>query len=237
MNFECDRSPEYMDQGVRLEVRLQLERWNSSTTWFPIRYYTETLVVPSEYESLVELDSSMTSVRAQEDLYNTSLPLMVVSTDIYKFLTIQEYICGDVVQNLTDDMQLELRWVQRYGRRAKVEAEATWFLDDINIRIWNGTSFLQVLSEDFNSDQLMLNELYTVQSAVIRMWRCGVGTPGNSFIEFRGGHIMSGGITRRSINILIHPIDIFVSSEDSSECKLRCCYLVVVVAILHEVAE
>ena len=215
---------------------MQSESLNSSTIWFPIRYYTQGLEAPSEYESLVELDSSMTSVRVLEDLYNTSLPLMVVSTDIYKFLTIQEYICGDVVQNLTDDMQLELRWVQRYGRAANVVTEANWFLDDINIRIWNGTSFLQVLSEDFNSDQLMLIEPYTLQSAVITMQRCGLGTPSDRYIEFRGGHIMSGGITRRSIKILVHPIDMFVPSEESSECKLRWCFfLVVVVATLHEV--
>ena len=185
----------------------------------------------------MELDSSMTSVRVLEDLYTTSLPLKVVSSGISDFIPIREYICGDVDQNLTENMQLELRWLQRFGRRANVEREATWYLDDINIRIWNGTSFLQVLSEDFNSNQLMLIEPYTVQLAVITMQQCGLGLSSDRFIEFLGGHMMSGGITRRSINILIHPNDILVSSEESSECKLRCCYLVVVVAILHEVAE
>ena len=221
MNFVCDQTPEYIDQGVRLEVRLQSVSMNSPSTWFPIRYYTQGLEAPSEYESLVELDSSMNSVTVQEDLYNTSLPLMVVSTEIGQFYTIREYICGQIVQNLTEDMQLEWRWVQRFGRRATMETEATWILDDINIRIWNGTSFLQVLSEYFNRDQLMLIETYTVQLAVITMQRCGLGlSPSDRYVEFRGGHIMSGGITRRSIKILNHPIDIFVSSEESTECKL-----------------
>ena len=146
---------------------------NSSTTWFPIRCYTQSLEAPSKYESLVELDSSMTSVRALEDLYNTSLPLMAVSSGISQFIPIREYICGQIVKRLTNDMQLELRWLQRYGRRAKANREATWYLDDINIRIWNGTSFFQVLSEDFNRDQLMLIEPYTVQSASITMQQCG----------------------------------------------------------------
>ena len=237
MDFDCDQRPEYIDQGVRLEVRLQSESLNSSSTWFPIRYYTPSVEVPSEYVSLVELDSSMNSVTVLEDLYNTSLTLMVISSGLFQFLTIREYICGQIVQNLTQDTQLELRWLQRYGRTANVGTEANWFLDNINIRIWNGTSFLQVLSEDFNSDQLMLIEPYTVQSAVITMQRCGLGlSPSDRYVEFRGGNMMLG-ITRRSINILIHPIDIFVSSEESSECKLRCCYLDVVVAILHEVTE
>ena len=218
LNFECDQAPEYIDQGVRLEVRLQSESLNSSTIWFPIRYYTPRLEVPSEYESLVELESSMTSVRAQEDLYNTSLPLMVVSSGISQFITIREYICGQIVQNLTEDMELELRWVQRFGRRANVTTEATWFLDDINIKIWNGESFL-VLSEDFNNDQLMLIKPYTVQLAVITMQRCGLGlSPSDRYIEFHG-RMHSGVVTRRSINILKDLSKIVVSSEGSSECK------------------
>ena len=229
LNSDCEQRPEYIDQGVRLEIRLQSANLNSRSTWFPIRYYTPSLVVPSEYESLVEFDSSMTSVRAQGDLYNTSFPLMVVSSGIAQFLTIREYLCGQIVQNLTEDMELEWRWVQRYGKAADMVTEATWFLDDINIRIWNGTSFLQVLSEDFNNDQLILNELYTVQLAEITMLRCGLGTPPHDYyIEFRGC-MHSGNVTRRSINILNHLSEIFVFSEGSNECKLwvlgYCCYI------------
>ena len=220
LNFACDRPPEYIDQGVRLEIRLLSENLTSSSTWFSIRYYTPKLDVPSEYESLVELDSSMTSVRVLEDLYNTSLPLMNVSSGIADFIPIREYICGQIVQNLTEDKQLELRWVQRFGKKAMQEKDATWILDDINIRIWNGTSVFQVLSEDFNRDQQTLIEPYTVQLAVITTQRCGLGMPQNRFIEFLGGHLMSGDITRRSINILIQPINIFVASKESTECKL-----------------
>ena len=186
-----------------------------------IRYYTQSLEVPSEYESLVELDSSMASVTAHRAIYTTILPLMVVSPGIGQFHTIREYICGQIVQNLTEDMQLELRWLQKFGRRANESTEATLFLDDINIRIWNGMSFLQVLSEDFNSDQMMLIEPYTLQSAVITMQRYGLGSPSDRYVEFRGSDMMSGGITRRTFKILVSPIDMFVPSEESSECKLR----------------
>ena len=65
LNFQCDRPPEYIDEGVGLEVRLQSANYNGGKTWFPIRYYTPRLEVPSEYKSLVELDSAMTMVSAE----------------------------------------------------------------------------------------------------------------------------------------------------------------------------
>ena len=149
---------------------------------------------------------------------------MVVSSGISQFIPIREYICGQIVQNLTNDMQLEMCWMQRFGRRALAATEATWFLDDINIWIWNGTSLLQVLSEDFNRDRLVLNETYSMQLGVITMQRCGLGvTPSDRYVEFRGGD-MSTIRTRRSIRIISHPIYMLVSSDECSECKLRCFY-------------
>ena len=45
---------------------------------------------------------------------------------------------------------MQLRLMQRFGRRANSDDEATWFLDDINIRFWNGENFLPVLHQNFS---------------------------------------------------------------------------------------
>ena len=147
----CNDSPTLIDQGVRLEVRSQV--LDSSNIWFPIRYYTPSRVVPSTYLSLVVLNSSNITVRAQASIYNSTFPLLHVNSN--QTLLIREYICGPLVQNFTELIQLrcaqvQLRLMQRFGRRANSDDEATWFLNDINTRFWNGENFLPVLHQNFS---------------------------------------------------------------------------------------
>ena len=149
--YECNDYQILIDQGVRFEVRSRM--LNSSNDWFPIRYYTPSLVVPSTYPSLVVLDSSNITVTAQAANYNSSLPLLHVNST--QMLLIWEYICGPLVQNFAELIQLrytqvQLRLMQRFGRGANRENEATWFLDDINIRFWNGEYFFPAMHQNFS---------------------------------------------------------------------------------------
>ena len=45
---------------------------------------------------------------------------------------------------------MQLRLMQRFGKIADSNDEATWFLNDINTRFWNGKFFLPVLHQNFS---------------------------------------------------------------------------------------
>lgn len=137
LHFGCDR-PTYIDQGIRFEVNV--EDWNS------IRFYTPALTVPTN--SLVQLDATDSSVIAQARRYNSSLPLLFVNST--EPITVREYLCGRYVSLLREGTRLRLRWMQRYRTNIAVDV-ATWFLDDINIRLWNGECFTSIFSDNFDN--------------------------------------------------------------------------------------
>ncbi len=182
-------SPTLIDQGVRLEVRLLPTSSSTNSIWFPIRYYKPSLVMPRDYRSLVDSDSSKRSVKAEQLLYISSLSLLLVNTS--ESILITEYFCG---QNFREYLQLELCWMQKFGSSADYNY-FTWMLDDINIRIWNGMFILQVLSQDFSSrDSMVYNQVL----GEVQAPSCGTPSSGNvlHFIESSNGNL-----TRRSMNI------------------------------------
>ena len=188
LKFGC-MPPTLIDQGVRLEVRLLPTSSSTTSIWFPIRYYTPSLVMPNDYRSFVDLNSSKSSVMAAALWYNSSFPLLLINTS--ESIHITEYFCG---HNFREYMRLELRWMQRFGSSAEYNY-STWMLDDINIRIWNGTCFLQLLSQNFSSrDSMSYNQLLGEVQAP------SCGTPGSgNVLHFIGRN--KGIRTRRSINI------------------------------------
>ena len=192
LKFGCI-PPTFIDQGVRLEVRLLESSSSTNSIWFPVRYYTPSLVMPSVYRSLVDLNSSKSSVVAASLRYNSLFPLLLINTS--ESIHITEYFCG---QKFREYLQLELRWMQRFGSSAEYNY-STWMLDDINIRIWNGTCFLQLLSQDFSSRDLMSYDLLLGE---VKAPSCGTLGSGN-VLHFIGSN--SGSPTRRSINFKITP--------------------------------
>ena len=84
--------------------------------------------------------------------------------------------------------------MQRFGSSAEYNY-STWMLDDINIRIWNGTCFLQLLSLDFSSrDSMSYDQLL----GEVQAPSCGTPGSGNALHFIRSNN---GNLTRRSINI------------------------------------
>lgn len=140
LQFGCD-VPTHIDQGVRFEVRNR-----DDTNWDPIRFYTPSLT-PAVVGSLVT-PLPNNSVRAQFDDYASALPLVVINTT--EPVTVREYLCGRYVSLIRDGQEINLRWFQRYQTNPGREI-ATWFLDDIKIKLWNGNCFVPVLSENFNN--------------------------------------------------------------------------------------
>lgn len=235
-----------IDQGVRLEVRLISSSSGPTTDWFPVRYYTPSLEEPDDYDSFVALDSSDKSVTAKGPGYDSSFPLIHVTST--NFVRIREYICGQLVQNFTDDGQVELRWMQRFGENSR-DSDATWILDDINVTFWNGTCFLQVLHEDFSGDELTIANAYDVELAETEEPTCDV-TNGKALV-FRHRTTRSGmsggrtgdrtGITTRSLSVVIHRNDISETCEERDYSKLSMlsllfcsgwCFVVIVVVLL-----
>ena len=203
--------PTFIDQGVRLEFRLISAAISNKNKWLPLRYYTHNLVDPSNYKSFVELDSSNNSVLAKSLHYESHLPLLLVNSP--ESVLIQECICGHFAQNFTDNMQLELRWMQRFGS-SSIDNYASWILDDIKVRIWNGTCILQLLSEDFSRNMMMIAGSYQLSSAKVRRPLCGSSGNGSA-LEFSIG--VSNRSTRRSINIQLTYTNGSCEEQDGSK--------------------
>ena len=153
LDHECSNRPIFIDEGLTLEIRL-LSEASSPTRWFPIRYYAPSFNEPVNYTSQVELDSSNVSVTVQQFSNNSRFPLVPVKPSYSAVsysesaVLIREYICLRYVQNFNENPTFQLRWMQNnFPEQGTSKAE--WILDNINIRFWNGTSFLNVFSEHF----------------------------------------------------------------------------------------
>ena len=134
----------YLDQGIRFEVGMKI---NLKRVWLPIRFYANNL---QEFSiiSTVHLLSNK-SIHVMAETYNTTLSLLLINST--ETVTIREYLCNhDILNNIRNNASdIRLRWVQRSGFQVG-RNNATWYLDDINVRRWNGKCFVRVLSEDFS---------------------------------------------------------------------------------------
>ena len=142
MRFGCD-IPIYLDQGIRFEVGIKN---NLGRVWLPIRYYASNL---QEFSiSTVHLLPNK-SVHVTAETYNATFPLSLINST--ETVTIKEYVCDHGILNNNRDSasDIRLRWIQRSGFKV-AQNEATWYLDDINVRRWNGECFVRVLSNNFS---------------------------------------------------------------------------------------
>ena len=79
----------------------------------------------------------------------------------------------------------------------------------------------------------MIFSSYAVQLASVTQRQCGLPIQAGRYLEFNG-LMMTGGITRRSISILNHPIDIFCLLERVVNVSLDIVILVVVVVVTFQ---
>ncbi len=103
---------------------------------------------PTDYSSLVTLNPDHISVTAVAVTYSSSIPLKVVDEGLDH--TITEYLCGtflDAIFNSSN--QLRLHWMQRYGMQSAINHSA-WTMDDVTIKFWNGSCYMDIYLEDFN---------------------------------------------------------------------------------------
>jgi hypothetical protein len=114
--------------------------------WQPVRFITPSTEMSNR--SLVRLLDDET-VEAEAKLYTSSLPLLTV--DPIKTVTLREYLCGRYAARLLNNEQIRLRWMQRYLTNPSAR-NATWYLDDIKINLWQNGCLKQVLVQDFNRE-------------------------------------------------------------------------------------
>lgn len=140
LGFGCD-VPIHLDQGVRLEVQIDQQKWK------PIRFYTPTLN-QSKFSlvRLLDLDSDTLFVHAQAFQNNQTFPLHYINSTSGP-VRIREYLCG----NEFADNSVRLRWMQRYMPPSNNNV-ATWWLDDIRISRWDGMQLTTVMENDFSSN-------------------------------------------------------------------------------------
>jgi len=195
LRFGCD-VPTHIDQGVRLEVRID------GGNWEPIRFYTPSLVTP--VDSLVtRLQNG--SALAQADTFNSALPLLLLNRTS-ETVTIREYLCGRYVSMIRANEEIRLRWMQRYKTNPMADV-ATWYLDDIRIRVWNRQCFTQVLSENFTAHPGTMSGVngieYRLRDESISENRCNGGVSEGSALYFN--RLSGQDVFRRSLIIIIQP--------------------------------
>jgi hypothetical protein len=120
--------------------------------WRPVRFYTPSLTVPAGRSIVTPLHNG--SVLAEARTYNSTQPLLHINTT--ETVTIREYLCGRYISLIRDGTDLQFRWMQRYRTNA-VDNVATWYLDDIRIRVWTGECFVPVLVENFDTPDSTMN--------------------------------------------------------------------------------
>ena len=105
---------------------------------------------------------------------------------------------------------------------------AGWILDDINIRIWNGSHFLQVLSDDFNGyDRNNLNfESYNLRLAELEKDGHCKSSGNDYYLQFDLEDI---GTTTRYL--IVNVTNISLAYEERGEFFSFCCLCIVEVAL------
>ena len=150
--------------------------------------------MPTNYTSFVTLDYSNQSVTADAHRYSSSLSLKLV--DAGKPLVLREYLCGRFVDILTRGSMLRLRWMQRYGERA-TRNQAPWILDDISVKLWNGSCFTEIMDEDFEGQMRTAG----IAAGEVEVPECD-SPGGGSALSFR--QAVSTATTRRSLIFDFH---------------------------------
>lgn len=117
--------------------------------WEPLRFLTPSTTLPNN--SLVRLLPNNT-VEADAKLYTSSLPLVHLNSTTEPVM-VREYLCGRYVSRILNGQPIRFRWLQRY-RTNPGAGIATWYLDDIRIRLWKGGCLRRILTEDFNAGSL-----------------------------------------------------------------------------------
>ena len=203
----------YVDEGVRLEVRMKGE----SERWQPIRYYIPSSTAASNVsnkDSIVHLYEN-SIVRAMAQNYTSNLPVHFVNSS--ETVTMREYICGNFIESLGDATIIRVRWMQRFGSIESMADQATWALDDVKIKLWNGSHFVRLLDEDFDSDSLdkeykrpAVTIKYLLAAETVMTPPCG-GLGTGKALYFRNNTDNNAiSISRRSIviDLLYHPEEI-----------------------------
>ena len=102
--------------------------------------------------------------------------------------------------------EIRLRWMQRYKTNPMADV-ATWYLDDIRIRVWNRQCFTQVLSENFTAHPGTMSGVngieYRLRDESISENRCNGGVSEGSALYFN--RLSGQDVFRRSLIIIIQP--------------------------------
>ena len=208
LRFGCN-APTHIDQGIRLEI--------GKESWSPIRFYSPSLVAASEPILVTLLPNN--SVRANASSYISAIPLTHVNTT--DTVTVREYACGRFISLIRSGQEVRLRWMQRYLTNAADGSAATWFLDDIRVRVWNGDCFVPLFVRDFtiNSPPSATSNgtrYRTLGGSITENFCEGDSTRGNSALHFNQVGDLRTGAFRRSFILAIEAGYRIESCETSS---------------------
>lgn len=136
------------------------------------------------------------SAEADSVRYTSSLPLYFLNST--EPVIIRENLCGEYSAAIRNGNRVTLRWMQRYTS----SPNATWYLDDIKIRVWDGACFRVLLRQDFeglSSEGELSTNVYRNAQGSIAQRDCGNGA--SSELYFHG--FDSADIQRRSLVVVI----------------------------------
>ena len=168
------------------------------------------------------LQNSSNSVRANASGYISDIPLAHVNTT--DTITVREYVCGRFISLLRNGQQVRLRWMQRYRTNAEDGSAATWFLDDIKIRVWNGDCFIPLVVKDFTTIVNIDGIRYRIIGGSVTDNFCSGGqcTRGDSAVYFDQVGDVRAGAYRRSFLLAIEGRD-RINSCGTSFGEYTCC--------------
>ena len=141
LGFGCD-VPEFLDEGVRLEVERGAEDWEA------IRFYSPTINTNKPGAIVHFDDDTRETIHAQAFQENNTFPFHFVNASEGP-VKIREYLCGEEYMNEV----VRFRWMQRYAPPS-VENVSTWWLDDVKVSFWDGSQLLTVMESNFTDDNL-----------------------------------------------------------------------------------
>ncbi len=149
--------------------------------------------------------------------YNSSFPLVHLnaSVGVAGCVVIREYLCQSYVNLIRNGQNFRLRWMQRYLTNPRADV-ATWSLDNIRIRVWDGNCFLTLLSEDFDSPDLTMTNGVTM--LVMRGSVVNPPCSTDSVAYFNGG-FEPGRDIRRSLVMTLNSYSLGSCSNTPTTCK------------------
>ena len=127
-------------------------------------------------------------------------------------VTIREYICG---RHVSSQGEMMLRWTQQCGEDCT--GGNNWYLDDINIRYWDGVCYRTVMSEDF-----LGSTEYNATGGSVSTVPCDTNVGNNVLYFDRANETRSLGLVLEYPNTLDCGVSSAITNKSEFVGKIQC---------------